>query len=46
MWRQRILIGEDFLTKNWVMSAEATSCDAMVAQAAPSIPQWNFMMKR
>ena len=44
MWRQRILMGEDFLTKNCVIRLLAISCEQTVAHAAPSIPQWNFMM--
>ena len=44
MCRQRILMGVSFFTKNWVMRALAISWEEMVAQAAPSIPQWNFMI--
>ena len=44
MCRQRIRMGVPFLMKNWVIRPLATSWEHTVAQAAPSMPQWNFMM--
>ena len=41
MWRQRMRMGVSFFTKNCVMSDADTSCEPMVAHAAPSMPQWN-----